>query len=78
VDAACRSEKTGKETAARLKADVGRQDLSLVPMVLDLADLESIQRFANEFQSQYKKVDILVNNAAEGIGSSTKTQTKHV
>ena len=32
-------------------------------MQLDLGDLESVRNFASAFQKNYKKLDVLLNNA---------------
>ena len=32
-------------------------------MILDLASLESVRRFAAEFKANYNRLDVLVNNA---------------
>ncbi len=35
----------------------------LVPMVMDLADLDSVQSFAGKFKKEFKRLDYLINNA---------------
>ena len=43
-------------------------------MKIELGDLNSVKKFAEEFKSKYKKVDILINNA--GIVGSKVEWTK--
>ena len=38
-------------------------DVSLETMLLDLADLESIRRFSEEFHGKHSQLDLLINNA---------------
>jgi NAD(P)-dependent dehydrogenase (short-subunit alcohol dehydrogenase family) len=58
---ACRSLKKGKEAAETIKGENPRGELRL--MELDLADLSSVRKFAEEFQTRYDRLDALVNNA---------------
>jgi len=57
---ACRSEERGQEA---LKRVVPRAAASPRLMLLDLADLESVQRFAQQFKEEYSRLDVLLNNA---------------
>ena len=58
---ACRDlEKGEKAKAALLKKNPGS---NLKLMQLDLSDLASVKDFADAFTTQYKKLDLLVNNA---------------
>eukprot|EP01084_Bolivina_argentea_P300883 518933_1 len=50
-----------------LSIDSNINDNNLAVIKLDLADLQSIDNFVNEFKSQYSSLNILINNA--GIGS---------
>ena len=68
---ACRSPERGQAALDELMAVPGRQ-LSL--MLLDLADLASVRRFADEFTAQYGRLDVLVNNA--GVLGRQHTLTK--
>lgn len=57
---ACRSPERGQAALDELMAVPGRQ---LGLMRLDLADLSSVRRFADEFTAQYGRLDVLINNA---------------
>jgi NAD(P)-dependent dehydrogenase (short-subunit alcohol dehydrogenase family) len=50
----------GREAASRIKADTG---FSALPMVLDLASLDSVRSFADALTARVGRVDVLVNNA---------------
>jgi NAD(P)-dependent dehydrogenase (short-subunit alcohol dehydrogenase family) len=50
----------GRAAASRVKADTG---VSAIPMVLDLAALDSVRSFADTLTARHGKVDVLVNNA---------------
>ncbi|MGW7194774.1 oxidoreductase [Streptomyces chryseus] len=56
---ACRSERRGKEAAARVAREVPSADVVFTP--LDLADLSSVRKFAEAYP--YDRLDLLVNNA---------------
>ena len=58
---ACRNLEKGQEAAAKVRAEHPKGEVRL--MQLDLADLGSVKRFAEEFHSQYDHLDLLVNNA---------------
>ncbi|WP_341953275.1 oxidoreductase [Salinibacterium sp. TMP30] len=56
--------RTAEKAAAAKSAllnDLG--EVSLETMLLDLADLESIQHFSEEFHGKHSQLDLLVNNA---------------
>ena len=50
----------GREAASRIKADTG---VSALPMVLDLACLDSVRSFTDALTARVGRVDVLVNNA---------------
>jgi NAD(P)-dependent dehydrogenase (short-subunit alcohol dehydrogenase family) len=58
---ACRNLEKGEEAAAKVRAENPKGEVRL--MQLDLADLGSVKRFAEEFHSKYDHLDLLVNNA---------------
>ncbi|KAF7308194.1 Retinol dehydrogenase 12 [Mycena chlorophos] len=77
---ACRSESRGQAAVDKLKAQTGYQHAEL--WLVDLSDLDSIKRFADKFEADGGRLDILVENAAvstemfrageDGIESSLK------
>jgi NAD(P)-dependent dehydrogenase (short-subunit alcohol dehydrogenase family) len=58
---AVRSEARGAEAVGKIRA--GAPAASLAVMPLDLADLESVHRFAGAYLATYGRLGILVNNA---------------
>jgi NAD(P)-dependent dehydrogenase (short-subunit alcohol dehydrogenase family) len=58
---ACRSERRGREAAADIEADA--PDATLDVRHLDLADLDSVARFADDFLADYDDLHALCNNA---------------
>ncbi|WP_010204557.1 oxidoreductase [Salinibacterium sp. PAMC 21357] len=56
-----RSAAKAETAATRLLGELG--EVSLETMLLDLADLESIRRFSDEFHSKHSRLDLLINNA---------------
>lgn len=63
---ACRNQEKAAAAAAEVKERTGSADVHLVE--LDLADLGSVQRAAEEIQQRWDRLDVLVNNAG-GIWS---------
>ncbi len=68
---ACRDRKKGEMALQTIMEDTPKARAEL--MCLDLASLDSISKFAQEFKSKYKKLDVLLNNA--GIMMSPFEQT---
>ena len=69
---AVRNLQKGKVALEKIRREVANADLEL--MQLDLADLESVNRFAEEFKKNYNQLDCLINNA--GIALQKREQTK--
>jgi hypothetical protein len=69
----CRDEAPCRETEARIRAIVGHKRVSLVPLPLDLSDLDAVKRAAQKFVASRSRLDVLVNNA--GVAGSKKVKT---
>lgn len=68
---ACRDERKGEEAVDKIATAL--PDAAVSSMALDLADLQSVKRFAGAFKRKYKKLDLLINNA--GVMAPPKGQT---
>jgi len=68
---AARNEQKGEAALDRLRAEVPDADAQL--RVLDVSDLDSVQRFAGQVGSDLPGVDVLVNNA--GVMAIPQRQT---
>jgi NAD(P)-dependent dehydrogenase (short-subunit alcohol dehydrogenase family) len=53
--------------------NTGYQDADIRIMELDLANLESIRRFSEEFKQDFTKLDLLINNAGVMMPPYSKT-----
>ncbi|KAJ7140939.1 hypothetical protein C8R44DRAFT_692833 [Mycena epipterygia] len=69
---ACRSESKGQAAMDKLKADTGYTNSEL--WIIDLADFASVSRFADKFDEDGGRLDILVENA--GITTAKYEATK--
>ena len=69
---ACRSEARGSEALATIAAAHPGADLSL--MRLDLADLDDVRRFAEEFRARHEQLDLLINNAGVMMPPASTTK----
>ncbi len=58
---ACRDLSRAEQAKKEILSDYPQAELEL--MTLDLMDLNSIKTFAAQFQSTYKRLDVLLNNA---------------
>lgn len=73
---ACRSIHSAQEAANRIKKQL--QSLlkcDLVPMELDLARLESVQRFAEQIRENYQEIHLLINNAGVSYPKNVRKTT---
>ena len=71
VVVACRNPKLAEEAITELKTDLPSADVHFLH--LDLGDIKSLKRSADEFSSKFGKLDILINNA--GVMACPKTFT---
>ena len=58
---ACRSQEKGEAAAEKIRSQEPAGEV--VPMLLDLADLESVRQFADEIHASFDHLDLLINNA---------------
>lgn len=68
---ACRSERNAQDAEARLRAQGGNGELETA--ILNLANLQSVSDFAEEFMQEHDKLDILINNAGVMTPPASKT-----
>lgn len=68
---ACRSERNAQDAEARLREQGGKGSLEIA--ILNLANLEAIGDFAQEFTQKHHKLDILINNAGVMTPPASKT-----
>jgi NAD(P)-dependent dehydrogenase (short-subunit alcohol dehydrogenase family) len=72
---ACRSEDRGEEAKRRIRrGDSGGPRGSLDVAELDLADLDSVRSFADEFREAHDELNVLCNNA--GVMAIPRRETK--
>ncbi|KAJ1952146.1 Retinol dehydrogenase 14 [Linderina pennispora] len=69
---ACRNPGLAQEALDTLKRQTGLENFEV--MQLDLASLESVDKFVKQFKAKYETLDILVNNA--GVMMCPYSQTK--
>ena len=70
---AIRNMEKGRNAASKIKNEV--PDAKLEVMHLDLADLNSIEKFVAEFTNHHRKLDVLINNAGIALPNE-RTETK--
>jgi NAD(P)-dependent dehydrogenase (short-subunit alcohol dehydrogenase family) len=68
---ACRNAEKGE--AARAQIVAGQPSAKVEMRILDVADLDSVRRFATEFLSEDRPLDLLINNA--GVMAIPKRRT---
>ena len=69
---ACRNIKKADKARKILLSDSPEASLSIKH--LDLASMASVEEFSNEFKSEYKKLDLLVNNGGVMVGPHRLTE----
>ena len=69
---ACRNLQKGETAVFQIRQETPTAKLEL--MQLDLSDLSSVRQFAQEFKEQYKRLDLLINNAGVMMPPSIKTK----
>jgi NAD(P)-dependent dehydrogenase (short-subunit alcohol dehydrogenase family) len=70
---ACRDIKKGKVTASEITRRTGSS--KLIVMQVDISSQKSIREFAREFRQKYRRLDVLVNNAAGNRGTLPKVDS---
>ncbi len=68
---ACRNEQKGQAAVEQIMNEKPKG--TAVLMLLDLGDLDSVRAFADEFQTRYNRLDLLINNAGVMIPPYGKT-----
>jgi len=72
VIVAVRNEVKGNAAVEKIKVENPNADIQV--MLVDLANLESVHRFAENFKKKFKKLGLLINNA--GVMTPPYTKTK--
>jgi len=72
VIVAVRNEVKGNAAVEKIK--VGNPNADIQVMLVDLANLESVHKFTENFKNKFKKLDLLINNA--GVMTPPYTKTK--
>ena len=67
---ACRDIKKGNKTASEIIRRTGSEKLAV--MEVDTSSQTSIRGFAREFRKKYRRLDVLINNAAGNRGTLPK------
>ncbi len=62
----------GNKAKRKIESQNSKADVEV--MLLDLADLSSVRKFANDYKSKYERLDILINNAGVMIPPYSKTK----
>jgi NAD(P)-dependent dehydrogenase (short-subunit alcohol dehydrogenase family) len=69
---ACRGASKADEARARILSK--RPDVEIIPMPLDLADLDSVRAFAQAFTARFDRLDLLLNNAGVMMPPASTTK----
>src|SRR6266542_2541675 len=70
---ACRDVKKGNQIASQITRRTGSS--KLVVMEIDTSSQKSIREFAREFRRRYRRLDVLINNAAGNRGTLPKVDS---
>ncbi|OXA42601.1 retinol dehydrogenase 12 [Folsomia candida] len=70
----CRDVNKGIQAQNEIQSSTGSDKITLVE--LNLADISSVKRCANQISSRHSKVDILINNAGIALNSPSTQLTK--
>ena len=70
---ACRDLKKGNKVATEITRATGAS--KLVVMKIDTSSQKSIRKFAKEFRQKYRRLDVLINNAACSRGALPKVNS---
>ncbi len=68
---AVRNPQKGEKALEKIKAENAGADVSV--MIVDLADLKSVEKFAKEYRKKYDRLDLLINNAGVMVPPYSKT-----
>jgi len=69
----CRDINKGNETASEITHRTGSKKLAV--MKIDTSSQESIREFAKAFHRKYRRLDVLINNAAGNRGTLSKVNS---
>ncbi|XP_069705773.1 retinol dehydrogenase 12-like isoform X1 [Periplaneta americana] len=71
---ACRDLDKTKQVIEDIRREISSGEL--IPMLLDLASLESVKRFATEVLKDFPKINVLINNAGVSVPVSERRKTE--
>src|SRR5574339_251613 len=70
---ACRDVKRGNQVASEITRRTGSSKVEV--MEIDTSSQESIHQFAREFRRRYRRLNVLINNAAVSRGTLPKVNS---
>lgn len=70
---ACRDIKKGNQTASQITRRTGSS--KVIVMKIDTSSQKSIREFARDFRRRYRRLDVLINNAAISRGTLPKVNS---
>ena len=65
----------GLQAISRMREELGKSELKVTFMRLDLGSFESTKEFTKEFQRNYSHLNILVNNAGVAMISFSESNS---